>query len=137
MKKIKLTIAGLLLAGFSYSQAQDTICHAVAGKIHFEFDYYESKIINKSATVFLEDTEIKIDTNEFLVLDLYDNCKCVETQNFIKERKIIVYFRNGEKKTYKNNSEDTTLHFDGLEVKKIIIKKPKLKKSKTLKYEKV
>ena len=137
MKKIKLTIAGLLLAGFSYSQAQDTICHAIAGKNHFEFNYYESKITNKNITVFLEDTEIKIDTNEYLVLDLYDNCKCVKTQNFIKERKIIVYFRNGEKKTYKNNSEDSTLHFDGLEVKKIIIKKPKLKKSKTLKYEKV
>jgi len=137
MKKIKLTIAGLLLAGFSYSQAQDTICHAVAGKIHFEFNYYESKIINKNATVFLEDTEIKIDTNEFLVLDLYDNCKCVKTQNFIKQRKIIVYFRNGEIKTYKNKSGDSTLYFDGLEIKKVIINKPKLKKSKTLKYEKV
>ena len=137
MKKIKLTIAGLLLAGFSYSQAQDTICHAVAGKIHFEFNYYESKIINKNATVFLEDTEIKIDTNEFLVLDLYDNCKCVKTQNFIKQRKIIVYFRNGEIKTYKNKSGDSTLYFNGLEIKKVIINKPKLKKSKTLKYEKV
>ena len=137
MKKIKLTIAGLLLAGFSYSQAQDTICHAVAGKIHFEFNYYESKIINKNATVFLEDTEIKIDTNEFLVLDLYDNCKCVKTQNFIKQRKIIVYFRNGEIKTYKNKSGDSTLYFDGLEIKKVIINKPKLKKSKKLKYEKV
>ena len=137
MKKIKLTIAGLLLAGFSYSQAQDTICHAVAGKIHFEFNYYESKVINKNATVFLEDTEIKINTNEFLVLDLYDNCKCVKTQNFIKQRKIIVYFRNGEIKTYKNKSGDSTLYFDGLEIKKVIINKPKLKKSKTLKYEKV
>jgi len=137
MKKIKLTVAGLLLAGFSYSQAQDTICHAIAGKKHFEFNYYESKITNKNMTVFLEDTEIKIDTNEYLVLDLYDNCKCVETQNFIKQRKIVVYFRNGEIKTYKNNSEDSTLYFDGLEVKKIIIKKPKLKKSKTPKYEKV
>ena len=43
MKKIKLTIAGLLLAGLSYSQAQDTICHSFAGKIHFEFDYYGKK----------------------------------------------------------------------------------------------
>ena len=137
MKKIKLTVAGLLLAGFSYSQAQDTICHAIAGKNHFEFNYYESKITHRDVTVFLEDTEIKIDTNEYLVLDLYDNCKCVKTQNFIKKRKIIVYFRNGEIKVYKNNSEDSTLHFDGLEVKKIIIKKPKLKKSKTPKYEKV
>tara|TARA_R100001082_G_C4292050_1_gene128613 strand:+ start:42 stop:455 length:414 start_codon:yes stop_codon:yes gene_type:complete len=137
MKKIKLTIAGLLLAGFSYSQAQDTICHSLAGKIHFEFDYYESKIINKTESVFLEDFEIKIDTNEYLVLDLYDNCKCVKIQNFNKERKIIVYFRNGEIKTYKNNSGDAVLHFDGLEVKKVIINKPKLKKSKSTKYEKV
>tara|TARA_R110002050_G_scaffold126561_1_gene247310 strand:- start:261 stop:674 length:414 start_codon:yes stop_codon:yes gene_type:complete len=137
MKKIKLTIAGLLLAGFSYSQAQDTICHALAGKIHFEFDYYESKIINKTESVFLEDFEIKIDTNEYLVLDLYDNCNCVQTQDFLKKRKIIVYFRDGEIKTYKNNSGDATLHFDGLEVKKVIINKPKLKKSKSIKYEKV
>jgi len=127
MKKIKLTMAGLLLAGFSYSQAQDTICHAVAGKIHFEFNYYKSKITNTNVTDFLEDTEIKIDTKEYLVLDLYDNCKCVKTQNFIKQRNIIVYYTNGEIRTYKNNSEDITLHFDGLEVKKIIVKSPKLK----------
>ncbi len=137
MKKIKLTIAGLLLAGFSYSQAQDTICHSIAGKIHFEFDYYESKIINKTESVFLEDFEIKLDTNKYLVLDLYDNCNCVKTQNFNKKRKIIVYFRNGEIKTYKNNSGDAVLHFNGLEIKKVIINKPKLKKSKSPKYEKV
>jgi len=137
MKTIKLTIASLLVTILGYSQAQDTICHSFAGKIHFEFDYYESKIINKTESVFLEDFEIKIDTNEYLVLDLYDNCKCVKTKNFNKERKIIVYFRNGDIKTYKNNSGDATLNFDGLEVKKIIINKPKLKKSKSLKYEKV
>jgi hypothetical protein len=137
MKKIKLTIAGLLLAGFSYSQAQDTICHSLAGKIHFEFDYYESKIINKTKGIFLEDFEIKIDTNEFLVLDLYDNCKCVKTQNFIKERKIIVYFRDGKIKTYKNKSGDAILNFNGLEIEKVIINKPKLKKSKSPKYEKI
>ena len=131
MKKIKLTIAGLLLAGLSYSQAQDTICHSFAGKIHFEFDYYKSKIINRDTSVFLEDCDIIINENEFLVVDLYDNCKCVKNQNFIKERKIIVYFRNGEIKTYKNPSGDAILHFDGLEVKKIIIKKPKLKTTKT------
>ena len=132
MKKIKLTIAGLLIAGFSYSQARDTICHSVAGKIHFEFNYYESKLINRTESIFLEDTEINIDTNEFLVLDLYDNCKCVTTQNFIKKRKIIVYFRNGDIKTYKNNSSDTVLYFDGLKIKKIIIKKPKLKTYKNI-----
>ena len=127
MKKIKLIIISLLITTLSYSQTQDTICHSFAGKIHFEFDYYNSKIINRDTTKFLEDYEIKIDTNEFLVVDLYDNCKCVVNQNFIKERKIIVYFRNGEIKTYKNNSEDVILHFDGLEIKKVTIKKPNLK----------
>jgi hypothetical protein len=99
----------------------------LSGKIHFEFDYYETKIINETESVFLKDFQINIDTNEFLVLDLYDNCKCVKTQNFIKERKIIVYYRDGEIKTYKKNSEDTTLYFDGTEIKKVVINKPKLR----------
>ena len=131
MKKIKLTIASLLLAGFSYSQAQDTICHSFAGKIHFEFDYYESKIINRDTSVFLKDNEIKINENEFLVVDLYDNCGCVINNNFIKKRKIVIYFRNGEIKTYKNSSGDQTLHFDGYKIKKVIIKKPNLKVTTT------
>mgnify|MGYP003625987604 FL=1 len=131
MKKIKLTIAGLLLAGLSYSQAQDTICHSFAGKIHFEFDYYESEIINRDTSVFLKDNEVKINKNEFLVVDLYDNCGCVVNNNFIKERKIVVYFRNGEIKTYKNPSGDDVLYFDGLEIKKVIIKKPNLKVTKS------
>ena len=43
---------------------------------------------------------------------------------------MVVYFRNGNIKTYKNPSGDSVLHFDGLEVKKIIVKKPKLKTTK-------
>ena len=131
MKKIKLTIAGLLLAVFSYSQAQDTICHSFAGKIHFEFDYYKSEIIDRDTSVFLEDREILLNKDEFLVVDLYDDCTCVRIKNFIKKRKIVVYFRNGDIKTYKNPSGDAILHFDGKEVNKIIIKKPKLKTTKT------
>ena len=131
MKKIKLTIAGLMIAGFSYSQAQDTICHSFAGKIHFEFDYYENKIIDRDTSVFFENRGITINKNEFLVVDLYDDCTCVENNNFIKRRKIIVYFRNGNIKTYLNSSKNDTFHFDGLKIKKIIIGKPELKKSKT------
>ena len=127
MKKIKLTIAGLMLCGLSYSQAQDTICHSFAGKLHFEFDYYKSKIINRDTSIFFEDKEIVINENEFLVVDLYDNCGCVVNKNFIKKRKIVVYFRNGDIKTYNNPSGDEILHFDGIEIKKVIIKKPKLK----------
>ena len=127
MKKIKLTIAGLMICGLSYSQGwliQDTISHAFAGKIHFEFDYYTSKIINRDTSVFFENKEILINENEFLVVDLYDDCKCIKNQNFIKKRGIVVYFRNGEIKYYENSSENTVLHFDGLEIKKVIIKKP-------------
>ena len=127
MKKIKLTIAGLMICGLSYSQGwliQDTISHAFAGKIHFEFDYYTSKIIDRDTSVFFENKEILINENEFLVVDLYDNCKCIKNQNFIKKRGIVVYFRNGEIKYYENSSENTVLHFDGLEIKKVIIKKP-------------
>ena len=40
-------------------------------------------------------------------------------------------------KTYKNKSGDAILNFDGLEIEKVIINKPKLKKSKSPKYEKV
>ena len=124
MKKIKLTIAGLMLYGFSYSQAQDTICHSFAGKIHFEFNYYKSEIINRDTSVFLEDREILINKDEYLVVDLYDDCKCIKNQNFIKERKIVVYFRNGDIKTYQNPSGDQILHFDGIKIRKVIIKKP-------------
>ena len=131
MKKIKLTIAGLMLYGLSYSQSQDTICHSIAGKIHFEFDYYESKIINRDTSTFYEDTELEIKENEFLVIDLYDSCKCVINQNFIHKRNIIVYFRNGEIKYYINPSSDSSLYFDGILIKKVIIRKPKLKEIKS------
>ena len=131
MKKIKLTIAGLMLYGFSYSQAQDTICHSIAGKKHFIFNYYENKIINKDTSVFLGNTEIKINKNEFLVLDLYDDCKCVVNQNFIHKRNIKVYFRDGKIKYYTNSSSDSYLHFDGILIEKVIIEKPKLKESKS------
>jgi len=128
MKKIKLISILILLSSQLFSQnVLDTISHAFAGKIHFEFDYYTSKIIDRDTSVFLEDRELNIKEKEFLVVDLYDDCKCVKNQNFIKERRIVVYFRNGDIKTYKNPSGDVVLHFDGLEVKKIIIKKPKLK----------
>ena len=135
MKKFKLIIASLLITTLSYSQVQDTICHSFAGKIHFEFDYYKSKIINKDTTKSLEDRDILINKNQFLVVDLYDNCKCVVNQNFIKERKIVIYFRNGEIKTYKNNSGEALLYFDGLEVKKIIVKKPLLKNAEKNNYK--
>ena len=128
MKKIKLISILILLSSQLFSQnVLDTICHSIAGKTHFVFNYYESTIIDKDRSVSFEDTEIAINENEFLVFDLYDDCKCVKNQNFIKERKIVVYFRNGKIESYENPSGNTTLHFDGSEIKKVIIKKPDLK----------
>ena len=127
MKKIKLiSILILFSSQISSQKVLDTICHSIAGKIHFEFDYYSSTIINKEKSKFLEDTEIKIDENQFLVLDLYDNCKCIKDTDFIKRRKLIVYFRDGSIKSYINDSRDSVVNFDGKKVKKVIIKKPKL-----------
>ena len=118
MKTIKLTILSLLITVLGYSQTQDTICHSFAGKIHFEFDYYKSKIIKQNRTEYLEDKDVLINKNEVLVVDLYDNCKCVKTQNFIKEREIVVYFRDGNIEHYKNKSGNAVLHFNGLNIKK-------------------
>ena len=126
MKKIKLTIAGLLLAGFSYSQAQDTICYMVAGKQIIEFDYYESKLIKRNISSSIEDVEFKLNTKDFLVLDLYDNCECVKEKNFHKKRNITVYYKNGNIGYYANKSGDDILYFDGLKIDKVEIKKPKL-----------
>ena len=128
MKTIKIISILILLSSQLFSQnVSDTICHSIAGKIHFEFDYSESKIINKSTSVFFEDIKIEINENEFLVLDLYDDCDCVKNNNFIKNRKIAVYFRDGKVKYYNNPSNDSTLYFDGSEIKKVIINKPKLR----------
>ena len=132
MKKIKIISFLILLSSQLFSQnGVDTICHSFAGKIHFVFNYYESTIIDKDTSVFFEDTEMVINENEFLVVDLYDNCGCVKNQNFIKERKIVVYFRNGKIESYKNSSGDQVLYFDGLKIEKVIIKKPKIKTTTT------
>ena len=141
MKKIKLSIAGLMLSGLSYSQSvdslkyinsrnYDTIAEGVAGKIHFVFDYYTNKVIKKTEEVFFEDVTIKIKDNQVLYVDLYDDCSCNEHQNIIKMRRITIYFRNGTIKYHSNKSGDTTLKFHGKEVSKIIISKPKLKNYK-------
>ena len=124
MKKIKLIVASLFLTLFSYSQTQDTICHAIAGKIHFEFNYYESKIIDRDTSIFFEDINIEIKENEILVLDLYDDCRCVIDSNFIKERNIIIYYKNSNIETYNTYSKNETLYFNGKLIEKIIVKKP-------------
>jgi len=122
MKKIKLTIASLLIAGFSYSQAKDTICSMVAGNIHFKFNYYTSEIIQDIEPV--EKVEIKIKNSQILVLDLYDNCECINYNISEKIKNITTTNFLGLQKTTTINSSDTTLLFNGNKIKKVIIKQP-------------
>ena len=122
MKKIKLTIASLLIAGFSYSQAKDTICSMVAGNIYFKFNYYTSKIIQDKRPV--QNVELKLKNNQTLVLDLYDNCKCVKYNIDNKQKDITTINFLGLQKTITVNSSDTTLLFNGNKIKKVIIKQP-------------
>jgi hypothetical protein len=122
MKKIKLTIASLLIAGFSYSQAKDTICSMVAGNIHFEFNYYTSRINTVVSPV--KSVTLRIKNNEILVLDLYDDCDCVEYYIDNKQKDITTVNFLGLQKTTTVNSSDTTLLFNGNKIKKVIIKQP-------------
>ena len=122
MKKIKLTIISLLIAGFSYSQAKDTICSMVAGNIHFKFNYYTSEIIQDIEPV--ESVEIKIKNSQILVLDLYDNCDCINYNISEKIKNITTTNFLGLQKTTTINSSDTTLLFNGNKIKKVIIKQP-------------
>ena len=122
MKKIKLTIASLLIAGFSYSQAKDTICSMVAGNIHFKFNYYTSRINTVISPV--KSVTLRIKNNEILVLDLYDDCDCVEYYIDNKQKDITTVNFLGLQKTTTVNSSDTTLLFNGNKIKKVIIKQP-------------
>ena len=120
MKKLKLIIFSVFVTGFSYSQTTDTICHMVAGNIHFEFNYYTSKITQETRSI--ENVELKLKSNQTLVLDLYDNCKCVKYDINKKQKAITTVNFLGIQKTKNINSSDTTLFFDGNKIKKVIIK---------------
>ena len=122
MKKLKLTIASLLIAGFSYSQAKDTICSMVAGNIHYKFNYYTSKITQETQPI--ENVKIKIKNSQILVLDLYDDCKCVKYDINNKQKNITTVNLLGLQKTTTISSSDTTLFFNGNKIKKVIIKQP-------------
>ena len=106
MKKLKIIIICMFVSVVGYSQALDTICHMVAGKIHFEFDYYYSKIINETKNIVFKDVTININKYQYLVLDLYDACKCVESKNLVKRRKLIVHYNNGNIEEFTYNSLD-------------------------------
>ena len=123
-----------MLSGMSYAQSvdyvnsnRDTLAHGIAGKIHFEFDYYSSKITKKTVKKHFEDVTIKINKNELLYIDLYDNCKCNTFQDMWKMRNVTVYLRDGDFYIFEYESGDKTLTFPGITVEKVTIHKPKVK----------
>ena len=124
MKKLKIGVIALMFSGMSYAQSVDTLANSVAGKIHFEFNYYTSKIVNKTINKEFKDVTINIKENQIMYIDLYDNCKCNKYKEEGNMRDMKIYTKNGEIVTNSYESGDTTLKFDGKGVFKVIITKP-------------
>jgi len=126
MKKIKLTILGLIFTLFSYGQT-DTIVRMVNGTNLSEFDDRSTKILtstdyyNNSA---YKNFVIKIDSSQVLLLHLYDNCKyCKDT---ITTRNIEYLGRITNTVYYKNVKSSSNIYYiDGTYIKRVIIRKPK------------
>ena len=125
MKRIKLTILGILLSIFSYGQT-DTIIRMVNGKNLSVFDNENTRII--SSTDYYndgtyEDFIINIDSSEVLLLHLYDNCKyCKDT---ITTRNIEYLGRITNTVHYKNVKSSSNVYYvDGTYIKRVIIRKP-------------
>ena len=125
MKRIKLTIVGLIFTLFSYGQT-DTIIRMVNGKNLNVFDNENTRII--SSTDYYndgtyEDFIINIDSSEVLLLHLYDNCKyCKDT---ITTRNIEYLGRITNTVHYKNVKSSSNVYYvDGTYIKRVIIRKP-------------
>ena len=125
MKKIKLTVLGVLFSIFSYGQT-DTIIRMVNGKNLNVFDNESTRII--SSTDYYndgtyEDFIINIDSSEVLLLHLYDNCKyCKDT---ITTRNIEYLGRITNTVHYKNVKSSSNVYYvDGTYIKRVIIRKP-------------
>jgi len=125
MKRIKLTIVGLIFTLFSYGQT-DTIIRMVNGKNLSVFDNENTRII--SSTDYYndgtyEDFIINIDSSEVLLLHLYDNCKyCKDT---ITTRNIEYLGRITNTVHYKNVKSSSNVYYvDGTYIKRVIIRKP-------------
>ena len=124
MKKNTMAIGALLLTMNCFSQT-DTLDYSVSGKCKFEFKHNALELKSLVKLENYEDFKFKLKKDEFLYLDLFDGI--AEDALYFMEREITVYFRNGETDSFTANSESNTLEFNGNEVKKIIVHKPKEK----------
>ena len=124
MNKKTVAIGALLLAMNSFAQT-DTLMESISGKYRFEFDYKTNKLIETIEYDEYKDLIFKVKKNEVLYLDLFDEVK--GNDSYERVRDMDVYYRNGEHEHCWTESEDITLKFNGAEIKKVIIYKPKKK----------
>tara|TARA_R100000656_G_scaffold85303_1_gene62173 strand:+ start:128 stop:502 length:375 start_codon:yes stop_codon:yes gene_type:complete len=124
MKKKTIAIGALLLAMNSFSQT-DTLAYSVSGNRKCEFDYYTSKITNSLYTKKYEDFTFRLNKNEFLYLDLFDDLN--KDDGYLMYREITFYHRDGyvEKECFK--SDDNLVSIKGEFIKKVVVHKQELK----------
>ena len=126
MKKIKLTLIGLLLSIFSYGQT-DTIVRMVNGTNFNVFDNESTRIISSTDYYnegIYEDITINIDSLQVLLLHLYDNCRyCIDT---ITKRNIEYIGRITNTIHHTTVKSSSNVYYvDGTYIEKVTIRKPK------------
>ena len=125
MKKIKLTVVGILLTMFSYGQT-DTIIRMVNGKNLNVYNKESTKIISSTDYYnegIYEDFKINIDSSQVLLLHLYDDCKYCK--DIITTRNIEYLGRITNTTHYETVESSSNVYYvDGTYVKNVIIRKP-------------
>tara|TARA_Y100001938_G_C7870085_1_gene319843 strand:+ start:236 stop:613 length:378 start_codon:yes stop_codon:yes gene_type:complete len=123
MKIIKLILIILLTSTFSYSQT-DTIVKMINDKNIHTYNL-DNEIVHSSDPYqkgLFKDFTIELETNQILLLHLYDNCKkCTKT---IEYRNVVFHTRKGEIENKIFESKSSVYFINGKLVDKIIIKKP-------------
>ena len=133
MKKIKLTILGLLVSLNSFSQLNwnfgmpnsdnitDSICYNVSDNQVFEFDPQTTECINIKTYTEYDYIEFILDSNQVMRLNFYDNCKSCKING---KRFMIVFGRKGKvSKGYFNSKPNHFMIYGDL-VRKVYVSKP-------------
>ena len=125
MKKIKLTLIGLLLSIFSYGQT-DTIIKMINGK-NLSTLNKQSKVLDSTDYYnkgFYEDFTISIDSTQGLLLHLYDNCKYCKNTN---TERTVEYTGRITNTTFVDivSSTANVYYLNGEYISNVTIRKPK------------
>ena len=136
MKKIKLTLIGLLLSIFSYGQT-DTTWITISGNSVYENSKYEGK----TKITYDSIITINLKLNEVFKLQLFDDCDgCYDNTKFKKVRLICLYKNYpGDRYYYYSESGNiTTTHYGNKYIKieiypSISFLDPNLEQTHTLK----